>query len=78
MLRAALRSGCEGAPASHVPAHLHPLHTTPHPAASCCSWQGRDDIGRPLLERALAIQEKHLGPDHPDVVAIRDVLSEEV
>lgn len=39
--------------------------------------QGRDDIGRPLLERALAIQEKHLGPDHPDVVAIRDVLNEE-
>lgn len=39
--------------------------------------QGRDDLGRPLLERALAIQEQHLGPDHPDVVAIRDVLQEE-
>ena len=40
--------------------------------------QGRDDLGRPLLERALAIQERHLGPNHPDVVAIRDVLAEEV
>jgi centrosomal protein CEP104 len=39
--------------------------------------QGRDEIGRPLLERALNIQERHLGPDHPDVVAIRDVLNSE-
>lgn len=31
-------------------------------------------MGRPLLERALVIQEATLGPDHPDVVAIRDVL----
>ena len=36
--------------------------------------QGREDIGRPLLERALRIQEAQLGPDHPDVVAIRDCL----
>jgi centrosomal protein CEP104 len=34
------------------------------------------EAGRPLLERALAIQEKALGPDHPDVVAIRDVLED--
>lgn len=39
--------------------------------------QGRDDIGRPLLQRALRIQEAQLGPDHPDVLAIRDVLEEE-
>ena len=37
--------------------------------------QGRDAVGRPLLERALAIQEKALGPDHPDVIAIKDVLN---
>eukprot|EP00798_Chlamydomonas_sp_ICE-L_P028475 gene28475-31625_t len=35
---------------------------------------GQDDVGRPLLERALAIQEEALGADHPDVLAIRDVL----
>lgn len=39
--------------------------------------QGRDDVGRPLLERALIVQEKILGHDHPDVVAIRDVLNSE-
>jgi centrosomal protein CEP104 len=39
--------------------------------------QGRDDLGRPLLQRALRIQQAHLGPDHPDVQAIRDVLLEE-
>ena len=39
--------------------------------------QGREDLGRPLLQRALRIQEAHLGPDHPDVQAIRDVLMEE-
>jgi hypothetical protein len=37
--------------------------------------QGDDDVGRPLLERALVIQEKALGPDHPDVIAIKDVLN---
>lgn len=37
--------------------------------------QGRDTVGRPLLERALAIQTKALGPDHPDVIAIKDVLN---
>ena len=42
-----------------------------------CLMQGRDDVGRPLLERALRIQEAALGPDHPDVVAIRDVLNSE-
>jgi hypothetical protein len=39
--------------------------------------QGRDAVGRPLLERALVIQEKALGPDHPDVIAIKDVLNSE-
>jgi centrosomal protein CEP104 len=48
-------------------------------AASRCPFaspQGRDDLGRPLLERALRIQEARLGADHPDVAAIRDVLEE--
>lgn len=36
--------------------------------------QGHDEAGRPLLCRALVIQEAALGPDHPDVHAIRDVL----
>ena len=31
-------------------------------------------MGRPLLERALVLQEQALGPDHADVTAIRDVL----
>ena len=39
--------------------------------------QGQDDVGRPLLERALRIQEAALGPEHPDVLAIRDVLEGE-
>ena len=51
---------------------MHP----PRPSRGS-SAQGEDDVGRPLLERALAIQEVHLGPDHPDVLAIRDVLAEE-
>ena len=39
--------------------------------------QGHEEQGRPLLERALVIQEVALGPDHPDVQAIRDVLEGE-
>lgn len=39
--------------------------------------QGRDDIGRPLLQRAYDIQNKALGPNHPDVLAIADVLNSE-
>lgn len=38
--------------------------------------QGNVEAGRPLLERALVIQEKALGPNHPDVIAIRDVLED--
>lgn len=38
--------------------------------------QGDEATGRPLLARALAIQEVELGPNHPDVIAIRDVLDE--
>jgi len=36
--------------------------------------QGNDHVGRPLLERALEIQRENLGEDHPDVVAIMEVL----
>lgn len=39
--------------------------------------QGNEAEGRPLLQRALAIQTAVLGPGHPDVAAIRDVLEEE-
>lgn len=66
---------------------LHKLRLLPSsPAAdlaacpllpAACLVQGRDDIGRPLLQRALRVQEAHLGPDHPDVMAIRDVLLED-
>lgn len=42
-----------------------------------CGMQGRDDIGRPLLQRAYDIQKKALGPNHPDVLAIADVLNSE-
>lgn len=42
-----------------------------------CFLQGNEAMGRPLLERALKIQERALGPDHPDVVAIREVLESE-
>lgn len=38
--------------------------------------QGKIDVGRSLLQRALVIQEGALGPEHPDVVAIKDVLDE--
>ena len=38
--------------------------------------QGNVETGRPLLERALLIQEKALGSDHPDVIAIKDVLED--
>ncbi len=42
-----------------------------------CAVQGNDNDGRPLLQKALYIQEAALGPDHPDVQAIRDVLEGE-
>jgi hypothetical protein len=33
-------------------------------------------LAHPLLERALAIRERVLGPDHPDTVATRRALAE--
>ena len=33
----------------------------------CVTFQGRLDEADPLSERSLAILEKVLGPDHPDV-----------
>lgn len=42
--------------------------------AICYLDQGLNAKGKPLLEKALVLQEKALGPDHPDVAAIRDVL----
>lgn len=52
-----------------------PALTNP-PAQSSIQPQGDEARGRPLLARALAIQEVELGPSHPDVLAIRDVLDE--
>ena len=37
------------------------------------SWPA---AARPLFERALAIRERVLGPDHPDTVATRRALAE--
>jgi hypothetical protein len=50
--------------------------------STCDGWgmtelQGNEALGKPLLERALRIQEKALGPTHPDVIAIREVLETE-
>jgi len=36
---------------------------------------GADDQGRPLLERALTIRQRDLGPEHEDAKAIEDVLA---
>ena len=33
--------------------------------------QGQPAAARPLLERALAICERTLGPDHPDTASVR-------
>ena len=43
----------------------------------CGATQGDEAAGRPLLQRALHIQAALLGPNHPDVAAIRDVLEGE-
>ncbi len=36
--------------------------------------QGREGDGQTFMRRALAIQTARLGADHPDVVAIREVI----
>ena len=38
--------------------------------------QGKYDLAEPLYERALAIYEKALGPDHPDTIQIRENLAQ--
>ncbi|CAN0442780.1 unnamed protein product, partial [Ectocarpus sp. 12 AP-2014] len=38
------------------------------------TFQGEYEEAAPLLERSLAITEKALGPDHPDVATIRNNL----
>ena len=54
MVRRPLRAYVIGASCSRV----HPQHDEPH---------GRDGEAEPLYQRALAIREKALGPEHPDV-----------
>ncbi len=34
-------------------------------------WQGKYEQAEPLMQRALAIGEKVLGPNHPDMVRRR-------
>lgn len=53
------------------------MHRLPSKWLAACNLQGRDDVGRPLLQRAYDIQLKALGPNHPDVLAIADVLNSE-
>lgn len=62
---------CCGLRVTAIPAYVN------HVCLVSVVLQGNDAVGRPLLERALAIQEKALGPDHPDVLAIKDVLNSE-
>ena len=38
--------------------------------------QDEDALAEPLLERALAVQEKALGPEHPDAAATQHTLGE--
>lgn len=66
-----LRCGSQALP----PLHLCILGKVISKVGVC--MQGRDDIGRPLLQRAYDIQNKALGPNHPDVLAIADVLNSE-
>jgi Flp pilus assembly protein TadD len=43
--------------------------------AGVLAAQGDLDGARPLFERALAIREARLGPDHPDTVRSREKLA---
>ena len=43
--------------------------------AICFLDQGADERGRPLLKRALVLQEAALGADDEAVLALRDVLA---
>jgi hypothetical protein len=47
-----------------------------HNLATLHRHQGDPAAARPLFERALAIRERVLGPDHPDTVATRRALEE--
>ena len=57
------------------PHHLHTA-TSLNNLAYLLRDQGVPAAARPLLERALAIRERVLGPDHPDTVATRRALAE--
>ena len=39
-------------------------------AATVCQWSGEPARGLPLTERALALLERLLGPDHPDLATV--------
>ena len=49
----------------------------PRPSACCLLYksQGRYEAAEPLYQRALAIREKVLGPDHPSVATSLDNLA---
>jgi Tetratricopeptide repeat len=50
--------------------------TSAHGVALLLQAEGRLEAAPPLFERALAIRERVLGPDHPDTVATRRALAE--
>jgi tetratricopeptide (TPR) repeat protein len=57
--------------------HDHPLTAwSLYDLALLHRVQGDPAAARPLFERALAIRERVLGPDHPDTVATRRALAE--
>jgi hypothetical protein len=47
-----------------------------HDLAYLLRDQGDPAAAGPLFERALAIRERVLGPDHPDTIATRRALAE--
>jgi hypothetical protein len=47
-----------------------------HRPSGLLQHQGDPTAARPLFERALAIRERVLGPDHPDTVATRRAFAE--
>ena len=47
-------------------------HLNSFVSKSCVTFQGRLDEADPLSKRSLAIHEKVLGPDHPDLATVLD------
>ena len=54
----------------------HPTRRRPEQSGRALRNQGKYDEAEPLYQRALAIREKALGPDHPDVAESLNNLAE--